>query len=287
MKFRGIATKHEPSPTTIVQALADDRLLGAALQPFATWQVWGVALKAAFGMALTDVELATFHTIAGARGLPLQRVRELWAVAGRKAGKSRMAAAVACYLALFGKYKLAPGERGMCLVIAGSMDQATVVFDYIVGFLQSTPALQKEIANITRAEVELRNGIIIGVHACSFRTVRGRTLVACVFDETAFWRDESSAAPDIEMYRAVRPALLTTKGMLIGISSPYRKAGLLYQKHKQHYAVDGDVLVVQGATEVFNPTVDAAEVAVERLGDPVGAVSEWDAQFRLPRRCHG
>jgi hypothetical protein len=41
------------------------------------------------------------------------------------------------------------------------------------------------------------------VHSNSFRTVRGRTLVATVFDEVSFWKDETSATPDIEMYRAV------------------------------------------------------------------------------------
>jgi hypothetical protein len=26
-------------------------------------------------------------------------------------------------------------------------------------------------------------------------------LLACVFDETAFWRDETTANPDLEVYR--------------------------------------------------------------------------------------
>jgi hypothetical protein len=132
-------TKTSPlgEKTTIDQALFDERLLGAGLQPFATWQTWGVVLKATFGMPLTDAELATFHAVAGERGSPEQRARELWVVAGRKGGKSHMAAAVACYLALFGKYKLAPGERGEVLVVAGSIDQARIVFERIQGFLQS------------------------------------------------------------------------------------------------------------------------------------------------------
>jgi hypothetical protein len=32
------------------------------------------------------------------------------------------------------------------------------------------------------------------IHSNSFRTIRGRTLCACVFDEVAVWRDELSAA---------------------------------------------------------------------------------------------
>src|SRR5260370_34644783 len=137
-------------------------MLGAALGPLDTWQTWLVALKAAFGSAtLTAAEQAVFHAIAGERGLPKQRVRELWVVAGRRSGKSRIAAAIAIFLALFQKYRLARGERGMCLVLAGSIDQSLAVFNYIRGFLEAAPALAREIVAVNRQEIELRNGIII------------------------------------------------------------------------------------------------------------------------------
>ena len=98
-------------------------------------------------------------------------------MAGRRSGKSRIAAAVAVYLALFVQHRLAKGERGMCLVIAGSVDQARMVFNYIRGFLEAAPALEREVAAVKRSEIELKNGIVIAVHSNSFRTVRGRTLV--------------------------------------------------------------------------------------------------------------
>jgi phage terminase large subunit-like protein len=77
--------------------------------------------------------------------LPIKRVRELWCIIGRRGGKSRMAAALACYFALFVKHKLAGGERGMVLVLAATTEQARVVFDYTRAFLNSSPVLQKEI----------------------------------------------------------------------------------------------------------------------------------------------
>jgi hypothetical protein len=266
----------------IARALTDRRMLGAALGPLDTWQTWLIALKAAFGNAtLTAAEQEVFHAIAGERGLPAHRVRELWVVAGRRSGKSRIAAAIAIYLALFQKYQLARGERGMCLVLAGSIDQSLAVFNYIRGFLEAAPALAREIVAVNRQEIELRNGIIIAVHSNSFRTVRGRTLVAAIFDETAFWRDDSSALPDVEVFSAVLPSLATTNGMLIGISTPYRKLGLLYQKHRDHFGVDDDaVLVVQGASQVFNPSLADATIAAQREADPTAAGAEWDAMFR-------
>jgi hypothetical protein len=59
--------------------------------------------------------------------------------------------------------------------------------------------------------------------------------------------------PDLETYRAILPALMTCNGLLVGISTPYRKLGLLHQKHRDHFGVEDDVLVVQGKSTTFNP----------------------------------
>ena len=267
---------------TIDRCLTDKRLLGAELGDAATWQTWRVALKAAFGQLLSPEEREVFTAIAGNRGLPKQRVREFWCVVGRRGGKSRMAAALGVHSALFVKHRLARGERGLVLILAASKEQAGVVFDYAEAFLQSSAALRKEIVSATRSEIRLRSGITIAVHSNSFRTIRGRTLCAAIFDETAFWRDETSLMPDLETYTAVLPGLATTNGMLIGISTPYRKLGLLYQKHRDHFGVDGDdVLVVQGSSLTFNSaTLSDAAVAAQRAADPTAADAEWDAIFR-------
>jgi hypothetical protein len=266
---------------TIDRALTDKRLLGAELGDIASWATWQVALKAAFALPLSPKERKIFTAIAGNRGLPKRRVRELWCVIGRGGGKSRMAAALGDYFALFPKHRLARGEQGMVLILAASKEQAGVVFGYAEGFLQSSAALRKEIISTTRSEIRLRNNIAIAVHSNSFRTIRGRTLCAAIFDETAFWRDETTAMPDIETYTAVLPSLARTGGMLIGISTPYRKLGLLYQKHRDHFGVDGDdVLVVQGPALTFNSTLDVAAIDAARAMDPAAAGAEWDAIFR-------
>ena len=169
----------------------------------------------------------------------------------------------------------------MVLVLAATVEQAKVVFDYALAFLNSSSALRKEIASTTRSEIRLKNGITIGIHANSFRSIRGRTLCACIFDEIAFWRDDTTATPDSEVYTAVLPALLTTNGMLVGISSPYRRVGLMHSKFKQHHGNDSaDVLVVQGDSRTFNATLDERAIAAQRLADPTAARSEWDAEFR-------
>jgi hypothetical protein len=269
------------SMTSIDTAILDRQLLGAALGNPKSWRVWRTGLKAAFGITLNREEAHTFAAIAGNRAPPTQRVRELWAIVARRGGKSRIAAAVSCYLAVFGSYRLARGEVGVVLVLAATQAQAQTVFNYVLGFLEASPILHQEIDSVTRHEIRLRNGIIIAVHSNSFRTIRGRALVACVMDEVAFWRDVDSATPDIETYRAVLPALATTAGMLIGISTGYRKAGLLYQKHRDFFGVDSpDVLVVQGSTLQFNETLTKIDIAAQRAADPEAAISEWEGGFR-------
>ena len=262
-------------------ALTDRNLLGAALGDAAPWQIWRIVLRAAFGLKLTREEARTFAAVAGGRKLPSQRVRELWAVVARRSGKSRMAAALAVYAACFMPHKLSRGETGYVLVLAASRHQARVVFDYVKGFLEASPVLKQEVASVTASEIRLKSGVIIAIHANSFRSIRGRTLLAVILDEIALWRDENSATPDVEVYRAVLPALMTTNGMLIGISTPYRKVGLLYQKHRDHFGQDNnDVLVVQGASTTFNPTLIAENIAAAIADDPESARAEWEGEWR-------
>ena len=106
-------------------------------------------------------------------------------------------------------------------------------------------------------------------------------MLGCVFDEAAYWRSEESATPDLEVYRSILPSLASVGGMLVSIGSPYRKSGLLHQKHRDHFGHDGDdVLVVQGESTLFNPTLDPGMIEAAERDDPEAAASEWRALFR-------
>ena len=135
----------------ITDAIGDSKLLGAAFGPLASWKNWAVVLKASFGLELNEEEAQAFATVAGSRAPPTKRVRELWAIIGRRGGKSRIAAVLAVFLAAFTKHKLAHGEIGMVLVLAASRDRARTVFEYTKGFIEASPILRREIANITQS----------------------------------------------------------------------------------------------------------------------------------------
>ena len=263
----------------IDKALLDPRLLGDAIGDPATWAMWLDTLRAFYGRPLDDPK--AFAEVSGGRALPGKPMRELWAILGRSSGKSRMAGALAVYSALFVKHRLAPGEVGYVLVLSMTRDQAKIVFTYARGFLESSPALAKEIASTTTTEIRLRNGVIIATHAASFRSIRGRTMLAVILDEVALWRTEDAAASDLETYRAITPALARTRGPLVAISTPYMRSGLLFDRHRRFFATDDpNILVVQAPTTSFNPTIDAGAIAAALADDPESARAEWQAEWR-------
>ena len=267
---------------TIRKALFDKKLLGNVLAG-KSWHSWRVLLIAAMGEPLTDDERSTFTTLTGRKREPLQRVEELEAVVGRRGGKSRAMATLAVYIAGLCQHALVRGERGVVLLIAPDQRQATIALNYAEAAFEQSPILKQLIAGRCADTLELTNGINIEVRAASFRRLRGPTYIAVICDEAAFWySDEFSSNADTEILNAVRPGLATTGGPLIIASSPYAKRGVLWENYRKHYGPDGDplVMVAQGASRDFNPSLPQSVVdrALER--DRAAASAEYLAQFR-------
>jgi hypothetical protein len=209
----------------------------------------------------------------------------LWVVVGRRGGKTRAAAVLACYLAALCDYSkdLSPGERGLVLFLAQNIKQAQVAFNYCQAIFDAVPLLSNLVKNSTADMISLNTGIDLEIRAASFRGLRGVTAVAVIGDEASFWRtDELSANADTEILNAVRPALATTGGPLIVISTPYAKQGAVYETWRAHYGPAGDpaILVAQGASRDFNPSLPQSVVdrALER--DVQAARAEYLGQFR-------
>jgi hypothetical protein len=266
---------------SIERAITGRQLLGAALGDLASWLTWISVLKAAYGRPLSAAERQAFDRVAGGREPPTRKVKQLAIVVSRRAGKGRAAGALAVYEAALHEHALAPGEVGVVAAVSPTRAQAAIVRDYALGFLASSPILKDEIADATADEIRLRNGNVICTLASDYRTLRGRTLLLAILDEASFLRDESSSTPDIEAARALLPGLATTGGMMCALSSPYRRTGLLFQLHRDHFGRDNDdTLVVAGPSLTFNPTLDPALIAAANEADPLAARSEWFGEFR-------
>ncbi|HEY1261665.1 MAG TPA: hypothetical protein VGF34_20635 [Stellaceae bacterium] len=266
---------------SISSALDDPALLAPAF-PGASWATWRSTILAAEGLPLDQDQLALFRAVAD-RDPPRRRVRELWAIAGRRSGKDSIASGIATVAALndYGEL-LRPGERASVICLAVDRTQAKIVHRYIAGYFNTVPLLRPLIVRETDETIELTNGVEIVVATNSYRSVRGRTIVCAIFDEVSYWRDDDSANPDFETYNAVIPGLVTLPGaMLVGISTPYRRGGLLFDRWRRCYGQpDDDVLVVHGPSTAFNPLLPQSVIdqAIER--DPEAAAAEWLAEWR-------
>lgn len=263
------------------QAIRDRNLLGAAF-PGGTWTRWLAVIKGAFGETLTTREHGLFYEVAE-RDPPTNPVKELWIIAGRRAGKDSLASAVATTFAMNDCQKyLRPGETASILCLACDRMQSKIVLNYIRAFFRSNPLLSPLVARETEFGVELNNSIEIIVQTNSFRAIRGKTVLCAILDEASYWRSEESANPDTELYTALKPSMITLPdSMLIGISTPYRKSGLLYSKFAEAYGKnDPDVLVVKGATRMFNELVPESFIQQQLDNDPESGSAEWLAEFR-------
>ena len=279
-------------PADIVAAMNDPGTFGKWFAG-ASWSGWRSVLKGAFAMPMSDKEVEFFRAVAD-RDPPRKRVRELWIAAGRGAGKDSIASLVVGHAAaLFPPTKpagtfakivstLRGGERALCMCLGVDRDQAKIVLDYTKHYFDEIPALRAMLRRETKNGFELSNNVEVAIATNSFRSIRGREILMCVFDEIGFWKDEKSSAPDEEVYTAVLPGLARVPGsMLIGISSPYRKAGILYRKFVEHYGRDGDeVLVIRAPSLIMNPTLDRGTVERAIAHDPGKGKAEWLAEFR-------
>jgi hypothetical protein len=265
------------------QALADPQLLGGTFVD-ESWGGWKAILLAAMGEVLTDVEREHFRRLTGRDEPPEQRVEELWAVVGRRGGKSRAIAVLIAYVACLCSHReqLVAGERGTVLCLAPRQAQAGIILEYVRGILEASPVLKQMVVRQTSEQIELDNRIRIDIRAASFRGLRGFTTVAAVFDEMAFFLSDESANPDVEILNAVRPSLGTTSGLLAVISSPHARRGELWKMFRQHFGAGGDerILVCHGATRALNPAYPQVKIDREYERDPQFAAAEFGAEFR-------
>lgn len=270
----------------IIDAIKDERIFRPLFKDLSTWQAWEVYLGALFGLGIEGKKArALFKEATGREKIPVRPFKESFLICGRRSGKSFMSALIASFLAAFKDWSeyLSVGEKGWIFIIAVDKAQAGIIKNYISGIFNQIKVLRPMIKKETVETLELKNGINICVKPCSFRAIRGYTILAAILEELAFWRfEEDSANQDREIINAIRPALATIpESILIGISTPYARQGVLYEAFKNYYGQNDDrVLVWKAPTKIMNPTIDQGLINSALNEDYSAAAAEWLAEWR-------
>ena len=249
-----------------------------------SWATWRIIARLIDGDAdkLTADERDIALRLTGRTTLPTVAPREVYIGAGRRGGKSRFESLVATWLASEKYPQLSAGETAVVVHVAPDRKQAGIDLSYAAGIVEASPVLRAELENRTQDTLTFRHGTALEVATASFRTVRGRTLAGAVIDESAFLYSLDAALPDIELARALKPALLTLNGLLLVVSSPHRKVGLLYNAHRKYFGNDDTTrgLYIQASSRDLNPTLDEEAIADAMEDDPAAAQSEFLGLFR-------
>ncbi|MBB3234530.1 hypothetical protein [Phyllobacterium endophyticum] len=269
----------------ILTACNDPKLFKRWFKDPSTYERWFVFLKATFGLPMLPHEVTIYQHHTGRTTLPTGQFNDVTLVVGRRGGKSFISALTAVYLAAFHEYHqyLAPGERATVMIIAADRRQARVIMRYIGAMLNGIPMLKAMVTNQTTEGFDLSNATRIEVGTASFRATRGYTFAAVLCDEIAFWRsDEASANPDSEIIAALRPGMATIpNSLMIAMSSPYAKRGVLWNNYKRHYAKDDSRhLVWKASTKEMNPVVRQSYIDEAYQDDPAAASAEYGGEFR-------
>jgi hypothetical protein len=270
---------------TIVDAIKDPNIFRPFFVDLDTWKSWRAVLHCIYGLPQLDKHRRLVQECTGRDPgrMPIEGFRSTVLLTGRRSGKSRVVSVVCAFEALFAGHekRLSKGEQGLVACISPTRRQSSIVKSYIRSIFE-LPMLKPYLVRETKDGFELSNGIRIEVLTGDYRSIRGFSLVAAIVDEICFFGDEDTfVKSDTELVRALKPALLTTKGKLIGISSPYGRTGWAYQQWEKNFGNDhGHTLVWNAPSRTMNPTLDQEEIDRALAEDYEAARAEYLGEWR-------
>ena len=151
-------------------------------------------------------------------------------ICGRRSGKSFISSFCASLTALTYQSE-SPGDMPQVFIVAQDKQAGKVNLAYVEAFCD---CIEGAITKRNKESIELSNGVEIRTQTCSFRSSRGYHLIFLAAEEMASWRDENSANPDLEVMRALDPALEPGAKTLI-TSTPFARRGLLYSLYRENF----------------------------------------------------
>jgi hypothetical protein len=154
-------------------------------------------------------------------------------------------------------------------------------FSYVKSLFDSGAILRSSVSRTTSDTLDLTNGMRVATYPCRPASIRGLRARVILLDELAYFRNSEGFRTDREMLVAARPALATTGGKLIAISSPYGQSGALWDLHRKHFGQDdSSTLIWQASAPKMNPTLPADYLTRMEQDDPESYRSEVLGEFR-------
>lgn len=212
----------------------------------------------------------------------------VWAL-GRRAGKSFLASAIACYAAcmLADEYKkcMRRGERFHIISVANTQTQSKIALQGVKDLILNSPILKRLVVADTANSLELSNGAVFKAIPASSRGGRGDAAPLIIFDEIAFAHQTEGNASDATLFQALAPSVAQfgKLGKILLLSSPHTKTGLFYELFKQGFDDDYPYIQsIQLPTWEVNPSIDPEFLAQQKARDPVTFEIEYGANFSQP-----
>ena len=251
---------------------------------------------------MTEVEIYEFLTDKkyDPKAIAEIKVNKINLICGRRAGKSTLASIIAIYCAITTNWKpfLSKTPFATVLIMSHSKEFSDEVLDIIKQFINESPVLtrlingsRKQTASAMNlampfvVENKIINSLVqIKVGAASSKTTRGMAACAVIADEIAYWSlEESAKESDYKIMKAVRPALkqFGKHGMLIKLSSPGLKLGVLYDEYKKDRegSLPPAYVVFKATSWMMNTFLPKEEFEEEHALDPDGFDVEYRANF--------
>lgn len=229
------------------------------------------------------------------------KVNKINLICGRRSGKTLLSSIIAIYCAISNNWKpfLKKTPFATVLIMSHSREFSDEVLEVIRTLIESSDILNrlinKDKKNTTSA-MNLKvpwiiNGtqiqysrVQIKVAAASSKTTRGVAACAILCDEIAFWNlDENMKETDAKIMKAVRPAMkqFGHHAMLIKLSSPGIKQGVLYAEYKQGQEknLPESYAVFKAPTWMMNGIIPEEELREEFKLDSDGFDTEYRSNF--------
>lgn len=253
---------------------------------------------------MTEYEIYEFLTESKYNPNKLKRIKvnKINLICGRRSGKTLIAAIVAIYCAISNNWKpfLKKTPFATVLIMSHSKEFSDEVLEQIRTLIQGSDILSKLInkdKKNTNSTMNLKvpwivnsaivwSRVQIKVAAASSKTTRGVAACAILCDEIAFWNlEEGMKETDAKIMKAVRPSMkqFGEHGMLIKLSSPGIKQGVLHAEYKQRKegTLPGTYAIFKAPSWVMSPddVLPANELIEEWKLDPDGFDTEYRGNF--------